>query len=207
MSLKEKINSNPKLKKIVHFLLIPRHQARPRLWVKWFVNPFFHKKGKGVTIRPRTRMDVLPFNDFTMGDYSTIEDFSTVNNGVGAVRIGKRVRIGLGNLVLGPVTIGDNVIIGQHVIMSGLNHLYEDVTIPVKDQSFVVKEIRIEEDCLIGANSVITAGVTIGKHAVIAAGSIVTKDIPAFTLVVGNPARVIKKYDFEKKEWVKVPQA
>src|SRR5207248_919214 len=88
MPVVQKIKSNPNLKKFVHWCLVPKHQARPRLWVKLFVNPFYHKKGKGVTICRRTRMDVLPFQPFSMGNYSTVEDFATVNNGVGPVHIG-----------------------------------------------------------------------------------------------------------------------
>ena len=104
MSLIATIQSNTKLKKIVHWSLIPKYQARPRRWVQWFVNPFFHKKGKGTTICRYTRIDVLPFQNFNIGNYSTIEDFSTINNGVGAVLIGDNSRIGMGNVIIGPVT-------------------------------------------------------------------------------------------------------
>jgi len=64
--------------------------------------------------------------------------------------------------------------------------------------------IIIEDECWIGANAVITAGVTIGKHSVIAAGSVVTKNIPPYSVAVGNPARVIKQYNFETKQWLRV---
>ncbi len=204
MSIVSTIKSNPNLKKFVHWMLIPTHQARPRTWVKWFVNPFIHKKGKGSTIKYRTRMDVLPFNKFELGANSTIEDFCTVNNGVGDVIIGSDVRIGMGNVLIGPVQIGNNVIFAQNIVTSGLNHGYEDIHIPISKQATNTAKINIEEDSWIGANAVITAGVTIGKHCVIAAGAIVTKSIPAYSIAVGNPARVIKQYSFEKKEWVKV---
>jgi len=68
----------------------------------------------------------------------------------------------------------------------------------------VTKQISIADDVWIGANCVVTAGVTIGKHAVIGAGSVVTKDIPPFSVAVGNPARVIKKYNSETNSWEKV---
>ena len=204
MSIVSTIKSNPNLKKFVHWMLIPTHQARPRTWVKWFVNPFIHKKGKGSTIKYRTRMDVLPFNKFELGANSTIEDFCTVNNGVGDVIIGSDVRIGMGNVLIGPVQIGNNVIFAQNIVTSGLNHGYEDIHTPISKQATNTAKITIEEDSWIGANAVITAGVTIGKHCVIAAGAIVTKSIPAYSIAVGNPARVIKQYSFEKKEWVKV---
>jgi acetyltransferase-like isoleucine patch superfamily enzyme len=56
----------------------------------------------------------------------------------------------------------------------------------------------------IGANAVITAGVTIGKHSIIAAGAVVTKNIPPYSVAVGNPARVIKQYNFTSQKWEKV---
>ena len=192
MSIITTIKSNPKLKKFVHWCLIPAHQARPRLWVKWFVNPFFHKKGKGTTICKRTRIDVLPFQTFNLGDYSTVEDFATINNGVGAVNIGDNSRVGIGNVIIGPVTIGNNVILAQNIVMSGLNHNYTDVEIPIYLQGETVATITIEDDCWIAANTVILAGVTIGKGSVIAAGSVVNKDVPPYSVVAGVPAKVIK---------------
>src|SRR6476469_2620075 len=203
-SIKEKIKGNKKLKGLVHWMIIPRYQARPREWVKWFVNPFYHKIGKNAVIRRRTRMDVLPFNRFELGNFSTIEDFSTINNGVGDVIIGNETRIGMGNVIIGPVTIGNSVIFAQNIVMSGLNHSYEDVNIPIDKQKVTTAPIIVEDECWIGANAVITAGVTIGKHSVVAAGAVVTKDIPPFSVAVGNPARVIKQYDFDRKEWIRV---
>ncbi|CAH0995983.1 2,3,4,5-tetrahydropyridine-2,6-dicarboxylate N-acetyltransferase [Emticicia aquatica] len=204
MSIVATIKSSPKLKKFVHWCLIPTHQARPRLWVQWFVNPFFHKIGKGTSICRRTRMDVLPFQPFNIGNYSTVEDFATINNGVGPVNIGNNSRIGIGNVVIGPVTIGNNVILAQNIVMSGLNHVYADVETPIYLQPVTTSTITIEDDCWIGANAVITAGVTIGKHSVIAGGAVVTKNIPPFSVAVGNPAKVIKQYNFETKTWEKV---
>ncbi|MCY7421251.1 MAG: acyltransferase [Chitinophagaceae bacterium] len=204
MSVVNTIKSNSWLKQFVHWLLIPKHQAKPRGWVKLMVNPFLHKKGKGVTICRRTRVDVLPFQPFSIGDYSTIEDFATVNNGVGPVNIGHHSRIGIGNVIIGPVTIGNNVILAQNVVISGLNHGYENVNLPIHMQPVNVHEIIIEDDCWVGANVVIIAGVTIGKHSVVAGGSVVTKNIPPFSVAAGNPARVIKQYISETSKWERV---
>ena len=66
------------------------------------------------------------------------------------------------------------------------------------------KEVTIGRESHIGANSVVVAGVTIGERCQIGAGSVVTKDIPAYSVAVGNPARVIKHYDPEKQTWVKI---
>jgi len=203
MSLSAQIRNSPGLKKIVHWMLIPTNQARPRLWVRIFLNRFFHKRGKNVIIRRWVRMDVLPFNPFSIGDNSMIEDFSTINNGVGAVSIGANSLVGLGNVIIGPVTIGNDVILAQHIVASGLNHNYQDIQQPIHKQGVSVAPIVIEDECWIGANAVVTAGVTIGRHSVIAAGAVVTKDVPPYSVAVGNPARVIKKYDPEYKDWVK----
>jgi acetyltransferase-like isoleucine patch superfamily enzyme len=203
MSITSFIKENPKIKSLVHWLLIPKYQARPRLWVQWFVNPFVHKYGKGSVVRRRTRMDVVPFQPFTLGDYSTIEDFCTINNGVGPVHIGKHVRVGMGNVVIGPVTIGDHVIMAQNIVLSGLNHGYEDPETPIQYQPVTTNPIVIEEACWIGANAVITAGVTIGKHAVVAGGSVVTKNVPPYCVVGGNPARILKRFNPSLKIWEK----
>lgn len=177
--------------------------ARPRWWVRWFVTPFIHHRGKGSSIRRSARADIFPFNKFSLGANTTIEDFSTVNNGVGDVLIGDDSRVGLGSVVIGPVTIGNQVILAQNIVLSGLNHTYTDVTIPIRLQKVTTAAIIVEDEVWIGANAVITAGVTIGKHSVVAGGSVVTKSIPPYSVAVGNPARVIKKYDFEKGEWIK----
>lgn len=203
MSLISNIKNNPRLKAISLYLLMPKNQARPRLWVQWFLNPFIHKKGKGAMIRRRTRMDVLPFNNFSIGNNSTIEDFSVVNNGMGPVEIGYGSRIGISNTLIGPVTIGNNVIIAQNVVISALNHGYQDIHTPIRLQPCTTSPVKVGDDSWIGANAVITSGVTIGKHVVVAAGSVVTKNVPDFTIVAGNPARVIKQYNPTTKNWEK----
>lgn len=203
MGLKEKINRNPALKKLVHWMLIPTNEARPRLWVKLLVNPFVHKRGAGSRVG-RARMDVLPFNKFELGSKSTIEDFCTINNGVGDVIVGDNTLIGMGNVIIGPVIIGNHVIFAQNIVASGLNHEYRDVNIPINLQKTIISQIIVEDDCWIAANSVITAGVTIGKHSVVAAGAVVTKNVPPYSVAAGNPARIIKNYDFTANQWVTV---
>ena len=180
------------------------YNARPRLWVKWFVNPLFIHHGKGSKIRRRNIMNVSPINIFKLGKHSTVEDFCVIDNGVGNITIGHHTRIGLRSTIIGPVQIGDYVILAQNVVLSGLNHIYTDIEHPICLQGVSVKEIIIEDEAWIAANSVITAGVKIGKHSIVASGSVVTKSVPPYTIVGGNPARILKQYDFEKKEWIKV---
>lgn len=204
MSLTSTIKSSPALKAFAHWLLIPPNDFRPRLWVRLFVNPFKHKKGRRSIIRSRTRMDVFPFNDFELGTESIIEQFSTINNGVGAVTIGDKTIIGIGCTVIGPVKIGNQVMLAQNIVISGLNHGYEEISIAPSEQKTVTNPIVISDRVWIGANSVVTAGVTIGKHSIVGAGSIVTKNIPDYCVVVGNPAKIIKKYNFDTSKWERV---
>jgi acetyltransferase-like isoleucine patch superfamily enzyme len=204
MSIVKTIKSNPSLKKIVHWLIIPKYDFRPRLWIRWFINPLRNKRGKNTIIRISTRMDIFPFNKFEIGSKSVIEDFSTINNGVGDVKIGNNTIIGLSNVIIGPVDIGDGVMLAQNIVVSGLNHSYEAIDVSPSKQPVSTKQITINDDVWIGANAVITAGVTIGKHAVIGAGSVVVKDVPAYSIAVGNPAKVIKAYNFETNIWEKI---
>jgi acetyltransferase-like isoleucine patch superfamily enzyme len=200
----EYIKNHAKIKQLIHWLLIPPNQAKPRIWVSILVNPFFHKRGKGSIIRRRTRLDVIPFQAFELGSNSIIEDFATINNGVGPVCVGTNTLVGISSVIIGPVTLGNNVILAQHVVISGLNHRYSDPIQPIKDQSVETKMVRIHDDCWIGANALITAGITIGKHAVVAGGAVVTKDVPPFTVVAGNPAKPIRQFNSITGNWEKV---
>jgi len=204
MGIVAKIKSNPKIKEFVLWTIAPKRNPRPRLWVRWFLNPFVHKKGKGAKIRRWSRIDVFPWNRFEIGDLTTIEDFCTVNNGSGPVLLGNRVRVGIGSVIIGPVTMGNGSGLGQHVFVSGFNHGYKDGSKNSSIQPLDIKPVVIEDDAHIGANSVITAGVTIGRRTQIGAGSVVTKSIPPFSIAVGNPCRVIKQFNLETNTWERV---
>ena len=204
MGIISKIKSNPSLKEFVLWSIAPKRNPRPRLWVRLFLNPFMHKKGEGAKIRRRSRIDVFPWNKFEIGKLTTIEDFCTINNGSGDVILGDRVRIGIGSVVIGPVTMGNGSGLGQHVFVSGFNHGFSDGTKNSSQQPLDVKPTIIEEDSHIGANSVVLAGVTIGKRCQIGAGSVVTKNIPSYSVAVGNPAKVIKQFNHETQLWEKV---
>jgi len=200
-SFKEKIKSNPKLKHFIIDLLTVKNQGRPRFWVSLLLNPVKHKRGRHSLIRRQSRMDVFPWNEFVLGKDSTIEDYSAVNNAVGPVFIGERTRIGIGCTVIGPVTIGNDVMLAQHIVLSGLNHTYTDISKPISHQKHTTAVITVEDEVWIGANAVVVAGVRIGRHSVIAAGSVVTRDVPPYSIVAGNPAKIIKEYNPETKEW------
>lgn len=201
-NLKEKIKKHPLLKRVVLNFLMHPIKTRPQWWIRIFM-PFYIKRGKGSVIYRSVRKDIVPFNVFELGKRSVIEDYSVINNAVGNLVIGNNTRVGIGNTIIGPVTISDNVNIGQNVTISGLNHNYEDPSKTISEQGVSTMPIKIENNVWIGANSVVLPGVQIGNHSVIGAGSIITKDIPPYSVAVGNPARIVKRYDMNLKDWVK----
>lgn len=93
----------------------------------------------------------------------------------------------------GGIIIGNNVRIAPYVGIFSFNHKFSDKTKPIIQQGFESKPIVVGDDCWLGADTKILAGVKIGKGSVIGAGSIVVKDIPENSVAVGNPAEVIKK--------------
>ena len=121
------------------------------------------------------------------------------------VSIGHRCLIGRGSGIVGhfSIEIGNDVWTGHHVYITDQNHGYEDVTRPISQQSQPERPVVIGDGSWLGHGAVVLPGVTIGKHVVIGANSVVTKDIPDFSVAVGSPARVIRQYD-ETLGWVNV---
>jgi acetyltransferase-like isoleucine patch superfamily enzyme len=123
------------------------------------------------------------------------------------IQIGNNVHIGRNNIIGArrSVILEDHVLLGPHVMIGDHSHRYEDIEIPIKFQETTeAGPVRIERDSWIGANVFILPRVTIGRHAVVGANSVVNRDVPPHSVAVGVPARVIKKYDFELKEWVRL---
>jgi maltose O-acetyltransferase len=96
---------------------------------------------------------------------------------------------------VGEITIGNNVIMGPDVAILTENHRFADVTQPIGGQGKDVAPVVIEDDVWIGIRVIVLPGVTIGRSSVIAAGAVVTRDIPAFSIAAGVPARVIGRRD------------
>ena len=114
--------------------------------------------------------------------------------GTGAkVSIGNNSGIGVNCKLLGDVTIGNNVMMGPEVIFITTTHDHSRIDVPMIEQGFgEEKPIVINDDVWIGTRCTILPGVTVGKGAIIGACSVVTKDVPDYVVVAGNPARVIK---------------
>jgi len=91
------------------------------------------------------------------------------------------------------VMIGDNVLIASNVLITDSDHIVEPGIPVTRNPSFVTRPVVVEQDCWIGQNVVIVKGVRVGHHSVIGANSVVTRDIPPYSVAVGNPARVVKE--------------
>lgn len=199
----ETIKNNPRLRRLVLWLICPDGHPRPRWWVRAFLTPLLHRHGKGAKISRRARLDIFPWHRFYLGAGTRIEDFSVINNGSGDVVLGEQNYIGIGTIIVGPVETGRGVGIGQHVSVQGFNHGYEDVDTPPLLQSVTKRPVKIGDYTHLNTNVVVLGGVTIGERCQIGAGAVVTHDIPPYSVAVGNPARVVKQYDFGSKTWIK----
>ena len=191
-SIRDNLKNNPKLKRFVDWLIMNQVQTRPRWYVRMLA-PLYQHRGKHAVIHRSVRMDTPPDRKFHLGDYSVIESFCCINNAVGDVVIGDHTRIGLHNTIIGPVTIGSHVNLAQGITVTALNHNFSDLEKRIDEQGVSTTPVIIEDDIWIGANATILPGVSIGQHSVIAAGSVVTKDVPPHSLVAGVPAKVIKQ--------------
>ena len=189
--IRTQMKGSPKMKRWVDYLMMNQRDARPRWYVR-LLAPLYQHRGSGSKIYHSVRMDTPPYRRFWLGRHSVIESFCCINNAVGDVTIGDYTRIGIHNTIIGPVCIGNHVNLAQGITITALNHNFEDASKRIDEQGISTKPVVIGDDVWIGANAVILPGVTIGSHCVVAAGAVVTKDVPDNCVVGGVPAKVIK---------------
>ena len=106
-------------------------------------------------------------------------------------------------MVVGQVTIGKHVLIADKVYISDNLHGFEDIGRPVLAQPLTHRPVVIEDEVWIGENACVLPGVTVGRHSVIGSNSVVTKDVPPYSVVAGTPARVIRQYDEQTGQWTR----
>ncbi|WP_239167061.1 acyltransferase [Catellatospora coxensis] len=126
--------------------------------------------------------------DLTVGAHSYLAAHVYLT---GEVQLGDNTSLNPYAVVRGPVRLGSGVRIGAHASLVGFNHSAEPDA-PVYQQPIVAKGIVVGDDVWIGSNAIVLDGVTIGAHSIIGAGAVVTKDVPAWSVMVGNPARRIR---------------
>ncbi|MBE5215358.1 acyltransferase [Pectobacterium quasiaquaticum] len=140
--------------------------------------------GKGIFIRDGVRLEVVNNGQIFIGDFCSIEqNFHIVSSGL--------------------VTIGNNVVISFGGMITDAEHGYEYININILKQGDIVKETKIGDFCFIGAGAKIQAGTVLGKQCIVGANSVVRGIFPDYCVIVGAPARIVKRYNFQKGKWLK----
>lgn len=191
-NIRQRLQGSPWLKKAIDRFIMNQRDARPRWYIR-LLAPVYQHRGRGSKIYRSVRMDTPPYRRFALGRNSVVESFCCINNAVGDVVIGDCTRIGLHNTIIGPVTIGNHVNLAQGITVTALNHNFSEPAKRIDEQGVSTAPVVINDDVWIGANAVILSGVTIGSHSVVAAGAVVTKDVPSRCVVAGVPAKIIKR--------------
>jgi len=141
--------------------------------------------GKGVRIWGAVRI--------FLGNRCALFD-DVIISGVGELRIGDDTTIGH-NCVLVPrerIEIGRNCMLAAFCYVLDVDHEFDDTDVPIPQQGLRIKPVIIGDDVWVGAHTIILRGVQIGNGAVIGANSVVTRDVPAYAIAAGNPAKVVR---------------
>lgn len=149
------------------------------------------KIGKAVTIRECGRIEVITswhLQNFT--PLLEIEDNVNIEQGVHIT-------------CAGSVKIKKGCSISSYCMITDIDHKYEEITIPILQQDLVVTNTVIGENCFLGSGVKIMAGVKLGNHCIVGSNAVVTKSFPDYCVLVGIPAKIIKKFDANSGIWRK----
>jgi lipopolysaccharide O-acetyltransferase len=173
-------------RKAIRFFLNHHSYLNKPLHCQFNANTF--KIGEDVRIDSGARLDCykegLSLPRLSIGSHTRISFFVTI-------------------LCAQKVSIGENCLFGSYVFITDENHGTDINSSPFWNQKLKTAPVIIGNNVWLGEKTIVLPGVTIGNNVVVGAGSVVTHDIPSFSIAVGNPAKVIKFFDLDKKEWVK----
>lgn len=152
-------------------------------------------KSCGKTLSISANVSIAGLQNIALGDCFQICSRSSLFSADGRIVVGNRVLVNTNSTVNaengGEVIIGDDVVIAQNVVIRAADHRFDNTSKAVSTQGHAPGRICIGSGCWIAANCVITRDVTIGENSVVAAGSVVTADVPPRSIVGGVPAKVL----------------
>jgi acetyltransferase-like isoleucine patch superfamily enzyme len=177
-----------------------------------FLSHSFYAFGRKSMIIPPFRFGHL--SSIELGSHVTIHSNcwiqvlkSDENENLPVIKIKDHVAIGMNTTIsaVKSIVIEEYVFTARNVYISDHEHIYDDISVPISRQSIGgVSEVKIGAHTWLGQNSIVLPGVTIGRHCVIGANAVVNRDIPDYTIAVGVPARILKRYNSETQSWVRV---
>ncbi|KFC83119.1 DapH/DapD/GlmU-related protein [Ewingella americana] len=148
----------------------------------------------------------------TTGRYCRLEAYGNIN--LHSLIIGENCQINdsVHIAAADKISLGNNVLIASRVFITDLNHgcysgdeyIHSDPKRLCVDRELVTRPVIIGDNVWIGEGAVILPGVVIGDSSIVGANAVVTKSVPPYTIAAGNPAKVVKEYDFKVKKWIKV---
>ncbi|MCX8523561.1 acyltransferase [Chryseobacterium formosus] len=156
-----------------------------------FLSPIFIFNGKnvriekGVAIYPKCRMETHNGGSIVIEENTNIGQNFHIISGEQELRIGK------------------NTTISGNVFITNLDHDYKEINKHILEQKHFVKKTLIGENCFIGYGAAIQAGTVLGKQCIVGTNSVVYGSFPDYCVIVGAPAKIIKRYSFEKQAWLK----
>lgn len=142
--------------------------------------------GNKVRIYPGSRLETHHGGEISFGDGCTI---------------GQNIHVVSDKKVL---SIGRNTTISSNVFITNVNHNYKEIDKHIMEQDFIGKNTVIGDNCFIGYGVAIQAGTILGKQCIVGSNSVLSGKYPDYSVIVGIPGKIIKQYDEEKKEWVRV---
>lgn len=143
--------------------------------------------GNRVRIFPGIRMEAIGTGKIEIGNNTAIEQNVHITSFSG-----------------GTLSIGNDVTIIANSFITNVDHNYTDISRGVLEQEYIQKDTIICDGCFIGYGAAIQAGTILGKHCVVGAHSVVRGIFPDYSVIVGSPARIVKKYNCISKSWEKV---
>lgn len=162
-------------------------------------------KGKGSIIEKRCRFIFRHPGSILLGaNVRLCRNIKIVIDG-GSLEIGEGSTIGENCIFncFDSMTIGKHLLTADNISFITNTHYYENINTPICSCGGAAKPIAIGDDCWIGINATILDSTIIGKHCIVGANSVVKGIFPDYCVIAGNPARIVKKYDFDEKRWIK----